>query len=317
MDVYCSANKPSQQYTSYASLARHSGTDCRVDATLNRSIMQNTIRQCELLFCGRLGQQDLVVSYRDEPVEMTHDQLAIMEKLWHEALSSAMARNICMFNGNLFSLSDWEFHNHTLHLNLTNTSYKHYVATRQSEYRALFPAHAPANPLTVCAAIITVDNLIVLEKRAGVDVDEGACHVIGGFMDRDRELSAVTIPDPFFAIDSEIHEELGIPRHELHGELIGLVYDHNTPHPELCFEYRIDRYLDEINQYLANAPAGEVTEVFGIANEPEALAKFIENQYAELTVNGLGCLLLHGKLAFGERWWTRLRDFLNKTGGVV
>lgn len=280
--------------------------------------MQHIIRRCELLFCARLGRQDLVVSYRDMPLEMTQDQSDAVDRLWREALGNAKARNTSLFNGNLFSLTGWALHDQVLHLNLVNTCYKHYVASRQSEFRTRFPGHVPANPLTVCAAVMTADELIVLEKRAGVDVDAGACHVIGGFMDRDRELSAVTtIPDPFFAIDSEIHEELGIPRHELHGELIGLVYDHKTPHPELCFDYRTGRRLDEINQYLANVPAGEVTEVFGIANEPEALANFIENRYAELTVNGLGCLLLHGRLAFGELWWARRRDFLNKTGDVV
>lgn len=261
--------------------------------------MPPTVQHCAILLDTSSNDISLQVDCADTTIAYSAAETALIATLWQTEYQRQLERGNLLFNGKLLRLDHWQRQGDTLYLNLSTTDYKTYVATRQPEFRATFPAALLADPLAICIALITQDNYLLLEQRQTGDVYAGFYHVIGGFMDKDLDVIAGSA-DPRAAIAREVLEELNLALDPTQIRLTGLVYDQLTPHPELCFQARIPYTLAQIQQQITATPTLEVSAVVGIANEAQSLQHYVQSTQAQLAVTALGCLLLQGKTAFGS-----------------
>jgi 8-oxo-dGTP pyrophosphatase MutT (NUDIX family) len=192
-----------------------------------------------------------------------------------------------------------------LNLSLGNCRYYDYVVTRTR--LILDPAGAPvfADPLAICCSVVTGDGKILIGRRVGVDGSIDKFHVVGGFIERIKD-DHDGLPCPFKAIQREIYEEVGIEIGILDITCTGLIYDHNAPHPELCFFATTPLTYAEI---LTRKPVDlEVSRWLAIADDPVSLAAYIEANAAILAVPGIANLLFYGERKYGKKWREGITD---------
>src|SRR2546430_1340143 len=197
--------------------------------------------------------------YRPDQLNITYDPSlrmpttptiqAWMDTLWEQKLAIARKQNIPLFDAPLFRFVEVEVKDDgTLHLVLGDTGYKEYVTTRVPEFAQGRKREELGNALSVCSVVETNDGYILLDKRQGVDIYVGRYHVIGGFFERDIDMTT-SRPDPFGAMCREIREETGIQLQDISEQYcLGVVYDLTMPHGELCFLTRLNISLEEVHK---------------------------------------------------------------------
>lgn len=283
----------------------------------NRAAKQKMIiNDCQILLCSEIAENKIRITYTPVSREYSKEEREEIESEWNDAIAKYKERPGAIFNGNLFSLISWSLECGELHINLGNTNYKEYVGTRNNKRKSIPGKSSPSNPLAICASLITTDGYMVIEKRNGGDVYNDYFHVIGGFMDRDMDIGENNTITPFYSIAREIKEELGILISPNAGKTIGLVYDRRTPHPELCFTFYIDKSLDETIKQIKFHNNSEVGYVFGLKNTPAAISDFLEKNKNNTSVTGFGCLLLHGRIYFGDAWYCNTVNSLQNSGDI-
>jgi len=259
----------------------------------------------EILVDHPLSYSQVIAEY--EPGQTPHlssEELGLIDSIWNEAIGRAAACGAPLFNGKLFRLVDFQLRDSgTLHLRLGDTCYKEYVGMREPIFYRSRPRADLANPIAVCAVIITDDNRIVLHRRKWVDVYPLFFHVIGGFIDRDRDAQSLPLLAPS-AIAREVAEELGLTVRPEAFTCLGLVYDLPTPHPELCFYTRVPVQSEDLRKVLP--PEREAESTHFIPNDPRALHSFILENRDCLSATGEPALLLYGKRIHGEQWFSDL-----------
>jgi len=233
----------------------------------------------------------------------------LIEESWPVALQEAEKRHVNIFNGMLFRLKNMTVTScNMLRLELGDTSYKEYVATRAERFYRSRQSDVLANPLGICIAIGTREGTIIIEKRGKVDVYSGKYHVIGGFMDRSQDFRN-GMPDPFQAIAREVKEEVGLKLESDAIQLVGMVYDLVTPHPEMCFCAESNLPSTEITDIFLNCEKDcEVDNLEYIDASEDKLAMFIQSQRSLTSVTGQACLTLYGKHKYGDRWFHNIID---------
>ncbi|MDO8674009.1 MAG: NUDIX hydrolase [Dehalococcoidia bacterium] len=221
-----------------------------------------------------------------------------IEETWLQSLQRAESEGVPLYDGRLFRLEGFATAAGRLTLRLGDTGYKEYVATRRPEFHGVHPRQHLANPLAVCAVLVTSDARILVEHRHGLDVYAGRYHVIGGFFERDKDGEAA--PDPVRAIQREVREETGLDLDHSRFTCLALVYDRITPHPELCFTAPISLTFDEVRQL--QGTDGEVNRLEFIEDSPASLRNFILANHGNISATGEPCLILYGKRRFGRGW---------------
>jgi len=249
--------------------------------------------------------------YRPDQLDITYDptlRMPInptiqewMDALWQQKLAIAREKGIPLFDAPLFRLIHVESRpNGTLHLVLGDTSYKEYVTTRVPEFAHGRTRPELGNALSVCSVVETSDGYILLDKRQGVDVYNGRYHVIGGFFE--RELDMTTRPDPFQAIRREIREETGIQPADIQEQYcLGVVYDVATPHGEICFLTRLNIPLVEVRKRIPEED--EIKELLSLAVTSESLRDFVLSNHGNISATGEPNLLMYGGVKFGKGWF--------------
>jgi 8-oxo-dGTP pyrophosphatase MutT (NUDIX family) len=237
---------------------------------------------------------------------------ALIEESWPAALQEAEKRHVNIFNGMLFRLKNLTVtYGNTLRLEFGDTNYKEYVATRAERFYRNRQTDVLANPLGICIAIGSREGTIIIEKRGKVDVYSGRYHVIGGFMDRSQDFRNGT-PDPFQAIAREVKEEVGLKLESDTIQLVGMVYDLVTPHPEMCFCAESNLSSAEITDIFLNCEKDcEVDNLEYIDASEDKLATFIQSKRSLTSVTGQACLTLYGKHKYGARWFHKVIDALS------
>ncbi len=227
-----------------------------------------------------------------------------IDTLWQQNLAAARQKGIPLFNTNLFRLVNAASQpDGTLHLVLGNTSYKEYTTTRVPEFFHGRTCQELSNALAVCSVIETIDGHILLDKRQGVDVHVGRFHVIGGFFERDLDMTV--LPDPFRAIRREIREETGIQSSDIREQYcLGVVYDLTTPHSELCFLTRLNIPLAEVQT--RTPEDNEVQQLLSLAVTEESLRDFVLKYHGNISPTGEANLLMYGAVKFGEQWFEEI-----------
>lgn len=260
------------------------------------------------------NQGDVEIIYTagiDNAMPKDHSIEILMEESWSAAVQEAKKHHVNIFNGMLFRLKNIAtINNNTLRLELGDTNYKEYIATRTENFYKNRLRDALANPLATCIAIVTREGEIIIEKRGKVDVYPGQYHVIGGFVDRSQDFNQ-GIPDPFKAIVREVHEETGLKLQDGTIRLVGIVHDLMTPHFEMCFYTDSNLYSKEIMKIFTSSQKDrEVDKLEFIEASRDKLADFILSQHHLIAVTGQACLTLYGKHKYGAQWFRKVIDSL-------
>jgi 8-oxo-dGTP pyrophosphatase MutT (NUDIX family) len=259
-------------------------------------------------------QADIEITYAaGSSNAMTKDSVTetLIEENWSATVRKATKRQVKIFDGMLFRLKNVTVTSgNKLFLELGDTNYKEYITTRtKGFYRGRQP-DVLANPLAICIAIGTTEGNIIIEKRGKVDVYPGQYHVIGGFMERSQDFRN-GIPDPFQAIAREVKEEVGLKLRADTIQLVGIVYDLITPHPEICFCTESNLSSKEITDIFLNSETDrEVDKLVYIDASEDRLAKFIISQRRFTSVTGQACLSLYGRHKYGTGWFRKVIDSL-------
>ena len=296
---------------------------------------------------GLFRPDQLVVHY--DPTLCIHpdqQERAWMDNLWQEKLRQAQQQQRRLFDAPLFRLVDaivrpalsanlrthWVVAPHdplqpispipasppntALHITLGDTSYKEYVTTRTLEFSRNHARSELGNALGVCSVVETSDNYILLDKREGVDVYVGRYHVIGGFFERDLDISNPSTtnpgsshPDPFAAITREIREETGIRAGDISEQYcLGAVYDLTTPHGELLFLTRLHIPLAAVQQ--RTPEDNEIKRLHPLKVTSASLQTFIQQHHGNISATGEPNLLFYGAWKFGLPWLSAILPHL-------
>lgn len=257
----------------------------------------------EIVAHGQYSPEQLVIDYdptRRMPV--TTEIQAWMDEEWERKLRLAHEQGRHLFDAPLFRfIATTTQERGSLHLVLGDTSYKEYVTTRTTDFAQKHPRSQLGNPLAVCSVIETSDNHILLDKRQGVDVYVGRYHVIGGFFERKLDMGMQ--PDPFAAIRREIREETGIQAADIKEQYsLGVAYDLQTPHGEMCFLTRLNISLDEV-LHNRTPEEDEIKQLYFLDVTAESLHEFIVTHHGNISATGEPNLLLYGGEKFGGKWF--------------
>lgn len=262
------------------------------------------MREFEIFADGSPAGLRISVVYRPgQPEPSNETEARRIDLIWQQSLAQAKREGMMLYDGKLFRLERFQVDGRGLTLYLGDTTYKEYVATRRPEFHQSRPRQHLANPLAVCATIVTSDGRILVERRRGVDVYPGRYHVIGGWFDRD--LDGGESPHPSRAIQREVREEVGLRLARRRFECLGLVYDLATPHPELCFAASVDSRFDRICR--RRGTDGEVQHLEFVEASGEALRAFILANHGNISATGEPCLILYGRRRFGPDWYEAIQ----------
>ncbi|GCF09264.1 NUDIX hydrolase [Dictyobacter arantiisoli] len=264
----------------------------------------------EVLARGLYRPEQLEIEYQaQQRLQFAPELQAALDSDWQNQLQQASQQQRLLFDAPLYRLLSVP-PAHTsdrLHLILGDTSYKEYVTTRTRAFADQHTRSELGNPLAVCSVVETCDHVILLDQRQGVDVYVGRYHVIGGFFERDRDITAQQ-PDPFRAIRREIREETGIQEQDIQEQYcLGLVYDLTMPHSELCFLTRLRIPLTEVQKRVAEDQ--EIKTLHTLSVTAKSLQQFILTHHGNISATGEPNLLFYGAWKFGESW---LADIMHK-----
>ncbi|GAC1394272.1 MAG: hypothetical protein NVS4B11_08010 [Ktedonobacteraceae bacterium] len=260
----------------------------------------------EFLARGCYAPEQLVIDYNPaHHIALTAEMRTEMERIWHNNLLLAQEHAFPLFDGKLFRFMYAEERtDRTLRVKLGDTSYKEYVTTRTPEFVQQLTRAGVSNPLSVCSVIETLDGFILLEKRQGTDVHEGRFHVIGGFMEREKDHKddEAHTPDPFGAMNREMREETGIQERDIREQYcLGMVYDTLVPHPELCFVTRLNIPLPTLSK--RKPEDTEVKELRMLRVTAASLKESILTHHGNISPTGEAALILYGNWKFGVGWY--------------
>lgn len=218
---------------------------------------------------------------------------------WQNALDQARQIGIPLYDGLLYRLMSFEQRPGQLGLQLGDTSYKEYVATRAPAFVRGRSEDELAQPLAVCVAVVTRDERILVERRQRSEVGTGRYHVIGGFFERDKDVGPEG-PSPFLAMAREVREETELeidPREFL---VLGLAYDRLLPHPELCLTVSTPMSFAEVARHVPRD--GEVVHLESVGADAASLSAFLLANRNDLTPSGEACLTMYGVWRYGDGW---------------
>ena len=265
--------------------------------------------------------------YRPDQVVMRYDPAlrmpltptiqAWMDALWQEKLQLARERKVRLFDAPLFRfVHAVSLDQSMLEVHVGDTTYKEYVTTRTPEFSRSRTRQELGNALSVCSVVETSDDYILLDLRQGVDVYVGRYHVIGGFFERNVDVTAQTmLPDPFGAICREIREETGVQIDDISQQYcLGVVYDVQVPHAEMCFLTRLNISRDEVIHH-RTPEEDEIKELLTLKVDETSLREFIVHHHGNISATGEPNLLLYGAWKFGEEWFVEVMAKLHEELG--
>lgn len=247
----------------------------------------------EILSTGPWRHDQVHVVYQaDRRLALLPDERKSIQSHWRAQRRRAKQQGVSLFSGRLARV-----HHHTLdadghlRLSLGPTTYREYVGTRAPHYFQSRLRDALANPLAVCATIVTADGALVIQRRQGVDVASGQYDVVGGFVERGTD------DNPFAAVARELREETGLPAPAQSFLCLGLIYDRLHPHYELCFVLRTDHTFTELSGL--EPLEAECARLESIPDSLDALDAFLVEHHGLMSPTGEGCLALYAAFRRG------------------
>jgi 8-oxo-dGTP pyrophosphatase MutT (NUDIX family) len=253
------------------------------------------------------SRADLSVAYVAGPGELrSHEATEEIDKAWESHVLNCREYGLTIFDGSLFRLNRYALKEGKMLLELGDTTFREYVGTSTSDFYSIYPDVWVADPLAVCIALVTDDHKILVEKRTTLTRYRAPFHVIGGFMEREKDFCHGR-PDPFLAITREVKEELGLRLSPEDPVALGLVRNLWVRHPEIVFFCRIKGPFENVKEIVAQSATDDEIDQLQVAEgTSDGLASFLKIHHVFFTGSGMACLLLYGRRMFGEDWYKSL-----------
>lgn len=238
--------------------------------------------ESSILFHGPFRYEDIqlqrVEGTRQYPPLIT----ALIETTWK---AEKAKQDRFLFNGAIVSLLDVKRVSNALFCTIQETDYQAFVGTNLHHCNDISDKDMMANPIAVCAVLLTADQKLVIGKRSTkLAESSGYYHVPGGTL----EFGDIIHPES--TIRKELEEEFGIIAPDLEDiTCMALAMNHVMHKPEFLYYAKLKLTADALQtRYLTASDAEEHTEICYI--QSDALPKFIQTH--PMTVIGKAALLL-------------------------
>lgn len=244
---------------------------------------------------GKFYPNNINIFYKSKRINQSKDAIQFIETKW----TYIAANNPSSFNGALFRVDSYNIHNNNnnlIELQLSDTDYKEFIATRTYEFVKRFGIQYTANPLSVGAVLVTKDNKIVLGKRAEdiVDVGKSKVSVVAGYLDPKQDM-VNSVDDNnininiFSAVKREIYEETGIieEKHIVDLMCMGLIDNKENNQINMPFYCKLNIPANEFEVKNASSSQEEFSKIVIIDNSVQSIDDFIsapENQLSDIIV---------------------------------
>lgn len=261
----------------------------------------------QILVPGPFTRPDLDVTYHSGAGEpRSNEATGQIDEAWEQHLVNCARDGLPAFNGSLFRLNGYALDQGKMLIELGDTSFREYVGTSIADFYIAYPEAWVGNPLAVCITLVTKDQKILVEKRTTLTRYRAPFHVIGGFMEREKDFYEGR-PDPFMAITREVKEELGLGLFPDEPVALGLVQNLWIRHPEIVFSCRLRESFEDVKGILGRSTTDdEIDELQIVEDTSDDLSSFMRNHHGFFTASGEACLLLYGRQTYGEDWYTSL-----------
>jgi hypothetical protein len=224
-----------------------------------------------------------------------------ISEVWQRYIDTNRHTGISIYNGALLRLDSFGEEGGGIRIDLSDVDFRSYVGTAIPEFRAVFPSLPQANPLAVCIVLTTSDNRIVIERRRHTDTYRQRYHVIGGFVEKEKDMGKEG-PDPVGALRREIVEELGVLLEGVN-RCTGLIS--TSMGTELCFSTPLSTTFEGLLRTKSESVTdAEIDDLVSVEDEPDSIVRFLMDHSAEIVSSGRACLLLHCREKYGQECYT-------------
>lgn len=268
----------------------------------------------DILISHSFAHDDLLVTYVGGPGERRpREATERIDRAWDLHLRNCVRNGLTVFDGRLFRLNGYGVKEGKISLDLGDTTFREYIGTSISDFHEVHPDAWVANPLAVCIALVTDDRKILVEKRTTLTRYRAPFHVIGGFMERKKDVFKGQ-PDPFVAITREVKEELGLAISPEEPVGLGLVRNLWVRHPEIVFFCKLRESFEDVKEiFRVTTTDNEIDQLEAADDKMDDLASFLRTHHGFFTPSGEACLLLYGRQTYGEDWYNRvLQELRNR-----
>ena len=255
----------------------------------------------EIMVSGRFSQDQVKVRM-DSHVDLPKELSEKIEDDWTKRNVTRIAKGQKPMDSDpkyIFTKKP-EAEGKTLMLEVSQSGFKEFMATRDVEIRKQFPQHV-ADIIGTNVLIKTSDNKLMIVQR-GLDAatKPGAMSVIGGYADPGIDSGEDGTWSPFKTVSRELKEEAAVDNDEINNlSISGVVYNKNANNPSVVFTAETKLTSDEIRKR-----KGE-----------EVIVKFIEDDQKEIekavlwwafspSPTGAATLALYGRDKFGDEWFS-------------
>jgi 8-oxo-dGTP pyrophosphatase MutT (NUDIX family) len=227
---------------------------------------------------------------------LTPELEAQITSTWNEALRQ---HGVHLFDGPLCRLEEATVDARGLHLRMSPTSYRVFMATngRHPQWADDYGPQVMANPVGTSVALRSADGILVCGRRSQrVALYPGFAHPFGGTMEPTTDGTPL---DVLGEMRRELQEEAGITRADLANlRVITLIENRHLRQPELVYAARSTLTSDEI---AARLDAQEHTACWLLADERDAIEAVLHGTES-ITPVLAGMLLAWGWRRFGDTW---------------
>jgi 8-oxo-dGTP pyrophosphatase MutT (NUDIX family) len=211
---------------------------------------------------------------------------------WDDAIKSPA---ICLFDGPMCRLEDFNATPDRLELALSQTSYRIFFGTNMSSKVAQMNRRCCANPLGVSAGLISGDGRIIFGHRSStVAYYPNRIHPFAGTFEPQDQANV------FAAVRRELKEELALDETSvLENVCAGLVEDQALCQPELVFIARTRLFAHQLQRQLDPA---EHRTLWSIRADASAIDQALTDT-SPMTPVAVATLLLMGRDLAGDQWF--------------
>jgi len=261
-------------------------------------VMQDTDAIFRSLFRGRFYSSEVSVQWQDSSTSLPATLKARIDAHWQNAVQQTDKKDY-IYDGELCRLNSWDVEKGRLRLHLQKTSYKALLYSNQhaAEIVGQFGSECLSRALGISLILVSSDGRLVLIRRsATVGESPGKIDVIGGHV-TPLEHMVDGLPDPFFAMAEELHEETGIAVADDEAiVLVGLIETALTRKPELIFLLRSSLTATDIATTGRMHRSAEIDSFLLLPDRRGTIKTFLSDNRETVSPSAFGTLWLYAQM---------------------
>ena len=246
---------------------------------------------------GKFAKDNFIINYKRKRILQSNEAQILIESKW----SNFLASNPQSFDGPLFRVDKYnilkcENEINQIELYLSDTDYKEFVGTRDSDFHASFGQDKIAFPLSVGSILVTSDNKLVFGKRSSdIDAEKNTISVVAGYLDPRKDFVRTTYLDSdgwkidiFCGIQREILEETGIePVNIVDLFCMGLIDNKQYRQMNIPFYASLNISAKEITKMREKLTDTEFSGLLFIENNKRSISRLKEmsaNKFSDIII---------------------------------